>query len=144
MWGSPVPYLVSVDSAFDECAENFQTEVSVEKQAFLEALSPYLENATENITIGEAVRSDAGTVKSISLCNKEFTGARIREIFSLRSSNFTLTETEAHIVFTVKGYGHGVGMSQFGANEMAKNGADYTEILSAYYSGTKLEKYAFS
>ena len=68
----------------------------------------------------------------------EFTGSELRRLFSLRSTDFELSRGDGEFVFTVKGYGHGVGMSQYGANAMAKDGADYKEILEHYYPGTSL------
>ena len=144
VWGSPIPYLVSVDSSQDINSEGYETVITVEKSVFSEKISPYLQNGADTLTLGETLRSGAGSVKSIVICGESFTGAKIREIFGLRSSNFSITEGENEITFTVKGYGHGVGMSQNGANEMAKAGADYKEILSKYYSGTVLEKYEFT
>ena len=144
VWGSEIPYLISVDSMQDISAEGYESEVTIEKTAFLEKLTPHLEKSTDKIIIGEIDRSEAGSVKTIILCEQEFTGAKIREIFSLRSSNFSISESETDITFSVKGYGHGVGMSQNGANLMAKDGASYTDILRKYYSGTVLEKYEFN
>ena len=65
-------------------------------------------------------------------------GLTLRQLFSLRSTDFTLVWDGARFVFRVRGYGHGLGMSQYGANLMAEGGADYTAILSHYYPGTKL------
>ena len=144
IWGSEIGYLVSVDSAQDTQSDGYETTVTVDKETFLETLSNYMQTAPAEITVGEITRTEAGAVKSIVLCGESFTGAKIREAFNLRSSNFSLTQTETDITFTVKGYGHGVGMSQYGANQMAKEGATYTEILRKYYSGTVLEKYNFS
>ena len=81
-------------------------------------------------------------VKEITICSEPFKGQQIRKIFGLRSSDFTVdfnSENEK-IVFTVKGYGHGVGMSQSGAQYMAKQGASYQKILSWYYPGTSISK----
>ena len=62
----------------------------------------------------------------------------MRSVFSLRSANFDVVYTEDKFVFTVRGYGHGVGMSQYGANYMAQQGSDYQEILAWYYPNTRL------
>ena len=90
--------------------------------------------------IGKEERTESGAVKTITLCEKEFTGAKIRELFNLRSSNFKIEEKDGEYVFTVYGYGHGVGMSQYGANSYAKMGYSYEEILEHYYPGTILKK----
>lgn len=65
-------------------------------------------------------------------------GTELRSLFSLRSTAFELEYSDGLFRFTVTGYGHGVGMSQYGANVMAKNGTDYTQILAHYYPGTRL------
>ena len=67
------------------------------------------------------------------------TGAQVRSLFSLRSATFTVAYQGGKFVFDVTGYGHGVGMSQYGANAMAKNGSDFREILTWYYTGTEVD-----
>ena len=84
--------------------------------------------------------SKTGLVKEIQICDKSYKGSEIREIFNLRSSNFKVEYKDKKFVFTVNGYGHGVGMSQFGANELAKEGKNFKEILEHYYTDCKVEK----
>ena len=81
-----------------------------------------------------------GTVKKATVGGKEFGGEKIREILSLRSRNFSVNVSGDDITFTVYGYGHGVGMSQNGANYLAKQGYDYEKILKHYYNGITLKK----
>ena len=89
--------------------------------------------------IGTPVVSEGGSVKSVIIGGKEFSGRDIRSIFSLRSSCFKIKADEKTITFEVSGYGHGGGMSQYGANTMAKEGYNYIQILTHYYTGTKVE-----
>jgi stage II sporulation protein D len=84
--------------------------------------------------------SKAGTVLKIKINKKELTGEEIRNAFSLRSSAFKITATENEVTFKVSGYGHGVGMSQYGADFMARQGSTYDEILKHYYKGTEIQK----
>ena len=84
--------------------------------------------------IGEITHDESGRVASAVL------GGEKLSLFSLRSTAFTLEYTGSSFLFTVTGFGHGVGMSQYGANVMAKSGADYREILAHYYPGTQLVK----
>ncbi len=84
-------------------------------------------------------RTDAGTVRSIEICNYSFTGDQIRKAFSLRSASFEVEYSNKLFTFTVRGYGHGVGLSQYGAQYMAKNGADFKEILTHYYKDIRLD-----
>ena len=83
-------------------------------------------------------RTEGGAVKEISIENSIFTGTEIRSLFDLRSANFTVKTTDTDVIFKTAGYGHGVGMSQYGANSMAKNGKKYTEILTHYYSNVQI------
>ena len=136
IWGGKVPYLVSVESSEDVNVSGYETSVTVSYNDLITKLKA----KDFDKVIGEEKRTDAGTVTSIILCEKEYTGRKIRELFNLRSANFKLEEKEGEYVFTVYGYGHGVGMSQYGANNYAKAGHSYEDILNHYYPGTELKK----
>ncbi len=88
--------------------------------------------------VGSVTPSAGGRVGSISIGSQEISGLAMRQLFALRSTDFNLKWTGECFLFTVQGYGHGLGMSQYGANAMAKNGASYDEILAHYYPGTEL------
>ncbi len=134
IWGQNVPYLISVDSSCDLSATEFLTLTTVTKDEFSKKLS-----INENeIAISNVSKTAAGSVKEINISGKAFTGEDIRLAFGLRSANFEIEILEEEITFHVKGYGHGVGMSQYGANEMAKEGFSYQEILQKYYPNTEL------
>ena len=85
-------------------------------------------------------KTDAGTVKTITVCGNEMTGSEIRKKLNLQSSCFEVKYENDAFQFTIYGYGHGVGMSQNGANYMAQQGADFREILCHYYQGCKIEE----
>jgi stage II sporulation protein D len=85
-------------------------------------------------------KSLSGTVLKITVGGKELTGEEIRKAFSLRSPTFTVKTTKNAVTFNVSGYGHGIGMSQYGANYLAENGYSYKDILEHYYSGTEIIK----
>ncbi len=140
VWGTNYPYLQSESSVGDLLAPDYLSEVRVEEAAFKEALTALgVAPAGESSTyIGTSKKSVAGTVLSITLCGKEITGSAVREKFSLRSAAFDLKYQDGVFIFSVMGYGHGVGMSQFGADYMAKQGSTYKEILAAYYHGTNI------
>ena len=87
-----------------------------------------------------SVRSDAGGIKTVKLGGVTVEGTAVRELFGLRSTNFTVTTADDSLTFHTIGYGHGVGLSQYGAKYMAENGADYREILAHYYPGTELTR----
>ena len=142
LWSS-LPYLVSVDSP--ETAEdvpNFITTVEVTADDFsstLTAAYPEISLAGEAESwVGISSVYDSGRVAILEIGGIKISGAELRSLFSLRSAAFTLEYLGGNFLFTVRGYGHGVGMSQYGANVMAQSGADYVTILSHYYPGTTL------
>ncbi len=138
VWGSPIPYLVPVESVGDVLGEGYISKVAVTQSEFLQTLS--LDSDVQwSEAVGDITRSESGTVTAITLFGKEYTGRQLRELFSLRSANFDLEVEESGVTFVVHGYGHGVGMSQFGANTMARQGSSYKEILEWYYPGCVVE-----
>ncbi len=82
--------------------------------------------------------SDAGSVEKIKIGNKEIKGTDVRSVLNLNSANFDIDFNDNYLDFIVKGYGHDVGMSQWGAEGMAEEGYKYNEILSHYYTGTQI------
>ena len=148
VWGLAVPYLVSVESYADTSAETYESVVQIEKDEFLQKVSSLgdaqADEDAPDTWIGDTVRTEAGGVKNIELCGATLTGEQVRTLFSLRSSNFDIAYADGAFTFTVRGYGHGVGMSQYGANELAKKGMDYKEILKTYYTGVEIVAYDFS
>ncbi len=141
VWGGDVPYLVSVESHGEENAPNFYSSAVFSFEEFKEKILS--QNAQAKLStpqdIGECEISEGGSVKSITIGGVDFTGREIRTLFNLRSSCFKVFADEGSVRFEVTGYGHGVGMSQYGANTMAKEGFDYKKILTHYYSGTEIE-----
>ena len=140
---SAVPYLVSVESP--ETAEDVPNYVSVVRCSPIDlrdtVLSAHSEadfSGPEENWVGELRRGGSGRVASVELGGISLEGTEIRQLFSLRSTAFELVYDEGVFTFTVTGFGHGVGMSQYGADKMARLGADYREILAHYYPGTVL------
>lgn len=142
VWGSDVAYLRSVDSTEDKNAPSFEetAEFSQEEAAgILTGLRPGIVLSEDPADwFGDPVCSEAGTVLQLQIGSGIFTGQELRTAFSLRSAAFTVSRNENGFTFTTHGYGHDVGMSQYGANAMAKAGADYREILSHYYNGASI------
>lgn len=140
---SAVPYLVSVESP--ETAEdvpNFISTVVCSPIDFRDTvLSAHPEadfSGPEEEWIGELRRDGSGRVASAVLGGTQIPAAELRKLFSLRSTAFELVYQDGVFTFTAAGFGHGVGMSQYGADKMARLGADYREILAHYYPGTEL------
>ncbi len=134
VWGTETPYLKSVESPGDLTYKDFTATVSVPIEEFREKLG------VTSSAVGEASYTKGGSVKTINIGDKSFLGTDLRSLFNLNSANFELKVDEKNAVFTSKGKGHGVGMSQYGANQMALNGKNYTEILLHYYSNVTIEK----
>lgn len=143
VWANSLPYLKSVDSHVDEQAPNFQQQKKIPIKQVCEKINNKYgtdlsaKNFMDKFIIGE--RTKAGYIKNINICDKKVSAMQIRMLLGLRSTNFNFVKNGDNIVFTTKGFGHGAGMSQYGANFMAKQGYDYKQILKHYYSGVEIE-----
>lgn len=139
VWGGDVPYLTAVKSEGEHLSPKYLSTVTVGIDVFKEKLKEENENIDfSKASIGDIKRSDSGGIKNIVLYGEDFKGTRIRTLFSLRSTNFDMSIDNENVIFNVKGNGHGVGMSQYGANYMASTGKKYDEILLTYYTGVKI------
>lgn len=139
VWGEDLPYLKSVDSAGDKLAEEYLSVVEFTPDQIAEKLKSITTAFGEPKNyFTDVSTTDNGLVKNISFCNKTTSGSQICKLLGLRSNNFTISFSNNVFTFTVKGYGHGVGMSQTGADYMAKQGSSYEEILLHYYNGAML------
>lgn len=132
-WGNYYPYLISVDSQYDSLNPSFLVSTTISYEKLSSLLEIDINSDTEFHIID---RTDGDRVKTIIVNDKSYTGTNFRNILGLRSADFDIENTDDGVIFTTRGYGHGVGMSQYGANGMAKNGYSYSEILSHYYPGT--------
>src|SRR5699024_1249324 len=124
-WENKIPYLRSVESPWDEQSPKF-----LDQQIFtIDDLATVLNvELPENTYIPmDVTRTESNRVKQFTLADHTFTGRDIREKLKLQSSDFSVKQKNNHLIFTTKGYGHGVGMSQYGANGMAKDGKSYKE-----------------
>lgn len=140
VWGGSIPYLVSVDSTEDLKAQKYETTVDTTFEDFKKALLSVQPDCeiSSFADIGTPTYTKGGAVKSIIIGGCEFSGTQLRSLFSLRSANFTIKGDAEKITFTVLGYGHGVGMSQYGANFLAKEGKNWKDILNHYYTGIEI------
>ncbi len=142
VWGNAVAYLKSVDSPEGEEVPNYRTQVTLGaeevKSLTLTAYPGADLSGDPSAWFGEASRNQGGGVISIPLGGITLTGGQVRTLFSLRSASFSVTWDGGQFVFDVTGYGHGVGMSQYGANTMAKTGSSFAEILTWYYTGAEV------
>lgn len=129
VWDSAVPYLKSVDSKEDRQAPNNETTVTIAAKTLAEKLG-----VAKDAAVSVKKRTEAGYVAEVQAGDKTFSGREIREKLGLRSANFTIAKNGDGYLFTVHGYGHGAGMSQYGASFLAEQGKDYHEILRHYYT----------
>ncbi|KGP71799.1 stage II sporulation protein D [Pontibacillus yanchengensis] len=137
-WPNEFPYLRSVESPWDAESPKYMDQkvfTKAEIEAGLQVSVPADQPILSNVKKTESER-----VSEVTVGGKTFTGREIREALDLKSSDFTVKYKNDHIIFTTKGYGHGVGMSQYGANGMAQEGKTYEEILSHYYQGIAISK----
>ncbi len=140
VWNTSLDYLKPVLSDGDKLADGYLSEQKVtiaEANGILKAKGV----TAAELSKGETDKTESGNVIKITVGEIEITGAEISRLFSLRSNNFDIELGKKNIVFTVRGYGHQVGMSQNGANYLAKQGKSYDEILTHYYSGTEVAKF---
>ncbi|MEG2000481.1 MAG: stage II sporulation protein D [Evtepia sp.] len=146
VWGGDVPYLVSVESPEGQEVPNFTTKTTLPAAQFRDVFLG--EFPTANLSgspttwFGNANKSAGGSVTSMIIGGVSVKGSKLRSLFTLRSTTFHIFPGETEIVFEVSGYGHGVGMSQYGANAMAQDGKSYLDILKWYYSGVTIEPFA--
>lgn len=135
VWGNYYPYLVTVDSPYDNTNSSFQKEKNISFDELSTILGMEINKDTEFNIIS---KTEGNRVQYISVDNKTYKGTDFRNMLGLRSADFDISINDSDVTFTTRGYGHGVGLSQYGANGMAKNGYSYREILNHYYPGTTL------
>ena len=144
IWGGDYSYLVPVASPGDLFAGGYQTTVTMtadEVKAAAQKQWPGMGlSGDPSGWFSKETRTGSGSVRTLLLGGREVEGDDIRTAFGLRSANFTVSYGDGKFTFSVKGYGHGVGMSQAGAEYMASQGSSYEEILAWYYPGTTLVK----
>ena len=139
VWGGNVPYLVSVASQGDTESPKYNSSAEFPTEEFKKICEENLTGINWDMGLfSDISRSEAGGIISLKIGGVTVKGTDFRTLFSLRSTNIDIKEENGKIIMTVKGYGHGVGMSQYGANYLANQGKSYTEILKTYYTGVEV------
>ena len=133
VWGNSIPYLQTVVSTWDQNVSSYLKIITKEESDIISILG--LDNLDE-IQILE--RNNSGRVEKVQIGNKIFSGVELRNMLGLRSTDFEIIKNNNIITITTKGYGHGVGMSQYGAKGMAEQGYSYREILNHYYTNVNI------
>lgn len=134
VWGAALPYLQAVESKGDQLSPGYEESVAFKKEELAKRLSV----SEDELWLEILQRSPSGYVTKIHTGAKEISGVEFRSLLGLRSSCFTVAYEENYITITTRGYGHGAGLSQYGADFMARQGSDYREILAHYYQNTDL------
>ena len=137
VWGQDVPYLQAVQSPGEEDAPRYSDSVTFTPAELADRLG--IENRGDpSGWFSELTYTDGGGVASLSVRGRSFTGTQLRSKLGLRSTAFSVEVQGKSIIITTRGFGHRVGMSQYGAQAMAEEGAGYADILSHYYTGAEL------
>ena len=137
VFNEDLPYLDQVDSSFDSTVNKFEVTNSYSYENFCNLLD--INPCT--IKINDIKRDNSNRITTLFINDNQYDGITLRKKLSLRSTDFVLNLLEDHIEITTKGYGHGVGMSQYGANYLANQGYNYKEILNYYYKDVKITNY---
>lgn len=144
VWGNEVPYLQSVESPGEENSTKFYSRVQISFREFQDKLRGKYPDVSFPVIpqdwVGDMTHTAGGGVDTVRLGDVTLTGVEVRSLFGLASGLFDVHVGDGEIVFSVRGYGHRVGMSQYGAEAMASGGADYREILTHYYTGVVIKK----
>ena len=133
VWGNEIPYLKSVDSFWDKNSSSYLREEIKDLGTVLNILG--VEDTTFNIESHD----ESGRVSNVSIGDKSYTGVELRNLLGLRSADFDIDIVDNTIKFTTRGYGHGVGLSQYGANGMANDGYNYKDIIRHYYTDVSVK-----
>ena len=136
VFSQKLDYLKSVDSSWDKEYSYKEKTIKISVNEFLNKLG-INSSKIDNIKID---RSDTNRIKTITINNKVFKGTKVRSLLGLRSTDFDVEINNDEVSITTRGYGHGVGLSQYGANAMAKKGYKYDEILKYYYTGIDIHE----
>ena len=137
VFGADLDYLKPVDSSFDESETDIISITTYSKEDFYSKLNLEYNN---EIIISDINKSTSGRTLFLSVNGNPFKGREFQKLLGLRSNDFTIEVNGEEIDITTKGYGHGVGMSQYGANALAKQNKNYMDILKYYYTGVELKK----
>ncbi len=141
LWGTEIPYLISVESPGDKLSPDYVTTHEFTKSEFKKLAKNCdisLDGDAEE-WVGELTKADSGYIMSVRLGSTEVSASKFREEFGLKSCCFDIDYDDGEFTVTCYGYGHGAGMSQYGADYMARQGCTWREILKHYYTGIEIE-----
>lgn len=131
-------YLTSVDSKWDKDVKNYELVKKIDINTF----KKILDLKCNEINVDNLSISSTNHVDEITVCSKKYSGIEFRKILDLRSTDFSIDVKDSEVLITTRGYGHGVGLSQYGANYLGTQGKNYIEILKYYYKDVEIKKYS--
>ena len=137
VWGTDYPYLQSVESPGEEDAVHYEDVLTYSLQQFQDALGIALSDPPEQ-WFSQVEYTNGGGIASVNIGGQSYTGTQLRSLLGLPSTRFSIQVVSDTVTITTNGYGHRVGMSQYGADAMAVSGSSFQEILAHYYPGTTL------
>lgn len=143
VWGGTgYPYLQSVETSGENTYTQYASEVTLSQEELINKLKEKYSDISIDFTNSDDIKileyTESTRVKTVKFGNHEISGVEARTLFGLKSTNFEISRDGNNIKFSVKGYGHGVGMSQTGADSMAKNGSRAEEIIKHFYTGVEI------
>lgn len=143
VWGGTgYPYLQSVETSGENTYTQYASEVTLSQEELINKLKEKYSDISIDFTNSEDIKileyTESTRVKTVKFGNHEISGVEARTLFGLKSTNFEISRDGNNIKFSVKGYGHGVGMSQTGADSMAKNGSKAEDIIKHFYTGVEI------
>lgn len=143
VWGGKdEPYLQAVETSGESNYTQYSSELTISKEEFIEKIKQYHNDFEIDFSSDNQIEvleyTEGQRIKKIKIGNLELAGTEIRNIFGLKSAKFEILVEGENVKFNVLGYGHGVGMSQTGADSMAKEGKNYEEIIKHYYTGVEI------
>ena len=144
VWGgSGYPYLQSVETAGEDAYSQYSSKAIFTKKEFQEKIKKVYTNFKIDFSKEDCIKikeyTEGNRVKKVQIGNLELSGVEVRTLLGLRSANFKVIIEKDNIIFEVTGYGHGVGMSQTGADSLAKQGKNYEEIIHHFYTNVKIQ-----
>lgn len=146
VWGGTnFPYLQSVQTSGEEGYSQYSSEVTLTQEELINKIRAKHSDFNIDISQQDSVKileyTEAGRVKNIQIGNLKLSGVEVRSLLGLKSTNFKIEINNGKVTFRVTGYGHGVGMSQTGADSMAKQGSNYEEIIKHFYTGVEITEF---
>lgn len=143
VWDTALPYLSAVDSSTDRSAQDYEVTVTLSDEQVSAALAAALGISTGEMApsawFGTPSYTPSGYVDTLPVCGQMVSGTALRAALGLRSACFSIQQQDGEFSITTRGYGHGVGLSQWGAKAMAEQGKSWIEILAHYFPGTTLQ-----